>query len=446
MFESNKLKSIKKIKEAGVVGAGGAGFPAFIKLQKKVDIVIVNGAECEPLLWKDKYLLEYNTKEIVDGLKAVMNIVEAEKGIIALKRKSIEITDLVKSAVKNENNIEIFLLDDFYPSGDEHILVNEITSLLVPEGRIPLDIGILVNNVETILNIKNALEGISVTRKTIAVMGAVKNPKVINVPIGISVNEVIALAGGTTVSDFSVISGGPMTGEIIDNLDITVNKITSAIIVLPSDSFLIMKKAIPFERNLRLSLSVCIQCTECTVLCPRHLLGHSIKPHEIMRSVNYRKVEPVDIFTASFLCSECGVCEIYSCIMGISPKMVYSKIKKELSLQGIKNSHNNKVLLPDRFLKERRIPISRLVNRLRLSKYDITPDYNNVEIIASNVRINLHQHYGIPAKPVVRIGDLVDEGEIIGKVPDDKIGAYIHASIKGRITNINNEYIDVVRS
>jgi len=437
------LKQIRKIKEAGVVGAGGSGFPAHIKLERNADTVIVNGTECEPLLWKDKFILQYNTNDVIEGLKDVMDIVGAKKGIIALKRKYKDIVDLVNDAVKNEENIETFTLDDFYPSGDEHILVNEITGLVVPEGGIPLDIGILVNNVETILNIRNALKGNSVTRKTISVMGAVKYPKVINVPIGISINEVIALIGGTTVSDFSVIVGGPMMGEIIDNLDIPVNKLTSGIIILPADSFLVTKSKVSFERNLRLSASVCLQCIECTVLCPRNLLGHSIKPNEIMRSINYRKIEPTDIFTASFLCSECGICEIYGCIMGISPKMVYSRVKKELIAQGVENPHNNKKPLPNKFIKERRVPIDRLINRLRLPQYDVIPEYNDMEVIASDVKINLLQHYGVPAEPVVKVGDLVKEGEVIGKVPDDKIGAYVHTSIKGTVTNINSEYIEI---
>ena len=434
---------IEKIKEAGVVGAGGAGFPTHIKLGKKADIVIANGAECEPLLWKDKFLLNYKTFEVIEGLKAIINIVGAKKGIIALKEKHKDVVNSMRNAVSNETDFEIFLLDDFYPSGDEHILVNEITGMVVPEGGIPSDIGILVHNIETLYNIQNAIKENSVTKKTVSIMGEVKNPQVITVPIGISIRELIDFVGGATVQNFKVIINGPMMGNVVDDNDIPIDKMTSGLLILPSDSYIVNKKSISFERNIRLSKSVCLQCIECTILCPRNLLGHSIEPHKIMRSINYKKVEPINIFTSAFLCSECSVCEIYACVMGLSPKVFFNKLKKEFVVQGIKNPHHNDKPIPNMFKDERRIPFDRLINKLHLTKYNVIPEYDGISIYPSNVKINLTQHYGVPAEPIVHTGDKVKEGQIIGEIPDNKIGAKIHSSINGIVRKINSKYIEI---
>ena len=156
-MQKNRL--IKLVEEAGVVGAGGAGFPSHLKISSKVDTVIANGAECEPLLYTDQTAMIEQTRELVAGLEMVVNITGAQKGIIALKSVYQDCIKKLKAAIKGKNGIELFLLEDFYPCGDEHVLTFEVTGRLVPQRGIPLETGVLVHNVTTLINIYHASHG-----------------------------------------------------------------------------------------------------------------------------------------------------------------------------------------------------------------------------------------------------------------------------------------------
>ena len=202
------------VKGAGVVGAGGAGFPTHIKIDAKVDIVIANGAECEPLLRAHQLIMASESMKMVLGMKTVMLATGAKRGYIGLKRKYTDAITNLQTAIQaiGGNEIELFFLPDIYPAGDEHVLVHEVTGRIVPEGGIPLHVGIVVANVETLVNVANALEGKPVTDKYVTVGGAVRKPITVKVPIGMKVEELIALAGGALVTPYAVIDGGPMVG------------------------------------------------------------------------------------------------------------------------------------------------------------------------------------------------------------------------------------------
>ena len=147
------MSIVELVREAGVVGAGGAGFPTHAKIDTRADIVIANGAECEPLLRTDQYIMDHYAEELIAGLKLVVNQVAAQHGIIALKRKHRAVVEKLQSLVAQEPNIEVLLLDNVYPTGDEHVLVNLAIRKVVPEGGIPLQVGAVVSNVTTLLNV-----------------------------------------------------------------------------------------------------------------------------------------------------------------------------------------------------------------------------------------------------------------------------------------------------
>ncbi|MGB9791856.1 MAG: SLBB domain-containing protein, partial [Thermacetogeniaceae bacterium] len=193
---------VEKVRLAGVVGAGGAGFPTHIKYLSKAELLIVNGAECEPLLWVDKEILRLRATQVVNAVRSVIEAIGAKRGIITLKKKYENIADNLRKAIsKSQAPIEIILLDDFYPAGDEHVLVYEVTGEPLPPGAIPTKRGIIVNNVETVLNIGKALDGKPVTEKWVTVTGAVGNPSTFVVPLGTPIRTLIEAAGGPTVSD-----------------------------------------------------------------------------------------------------------------------------------------------------------------------------------------------------------------------------------------------------
>ncbi len=436
------MKISEIVKEKGVVGAGGGGFPTHIKIDVKVDTVIANGAECEPLLASDKYLMEKESDKIVKGLEYMIEACGAKRGIIALKEKYSKPFQSIAKAIGDRKDIEIFGLGDFYPAGDEFILVNEVTGRIVPEGGIPLKVGCVVDNVETIFNIYEAVkEDRPVTKRYLTCTGEVKNPSVVKAHIGVPIGDIISICGGATVDDFVVVIGGPLMGSIETDLESPVTKITTGIIVLPKDHEVIAKKKIPLEFMIKLSKSACCQCTYCTELCPRYLIGHDLKPHMIMRQINYGIDVPAETIRNAFLCSECRLCEVYACVMELSPSIMNRCIKERLLAEGYKPEFPEREMVKNEMKEYRRIPTSRIIDRLQLDKYSKGFVKRGVETDPDRVEILLRQHRGEPSQPVVKVGDRVHEGDLIAEISKNRLGAMVHASIEGSVTYVDGERI-----
>jgi cobalamin reductase len=218
-----KAEILNKIREAGVLGAGGGGFPAHKKLETKVDHIIANGVECEPLLYKDREVILKKTEKMLHGLEIVRDITGAKKVTIAIKKKNFDAAEIIKPLAK-ELGFEIFITKNVYPAGDEYILVYDITGRRIPPNGIPLMVGCLVNNVETLVNISKAAEGESVTEKFITITGAVKNAVTTKVPIGTSFKDCIEFAGGLTTYDPVALTGGVMMGGVETDFSKPVSK------------------------------------------------------------------------------------------------------------------------------------------------------------------------------------------------------------------------------
>ncbi|HON68999.1 MAG TPA: electron transport complex protein RnfC, partial [Phycisphaerae bacterium] len=182
--------SVEQIEACGVVGAGGAGFPTHVKLKAKADTIILNAAECEPLLHKDKEMLRAYPDEIIAGLQAAKELVGAEDAVIGIKGKYHDVIDLLKP--KLPAGMRIVELADAYPTGDEFILVYDVTKRIIPPGKIPLAVGCVVTNVETAYNIAR---GVPVTEKFLTVAGAVNHPATVKVPVGVTFAEANEVAG-----------------------------------------------------------------------------------------------------------------------------------------------------------------------------------------------------------------------------------------------------------
>jgi Na+-translocating ferredoxin:NAD+ oxidoreductase RnfC subunit len=426
----------------GIVGAGGAGFPTHVKVDVKVDTVIVNGAECEPLLASDKWIIETEGESIVGGLKYIMEACGAKKGIIALKEKYTEQLERMRNTIDGSKNIDLFLLGDFYPAGDEFILVYEVTGRVVPEGGLPIDVGCLVDNVETVLNIFwAAKENRPVTSRWLTCCGEVRRPSVVRAHIGTSIAEIVDICGGATVEDAALVIGGPLMGSVETDFETPVTKTTTGIIVLPRDHEIIRKKTVSLEYIIKLSKTVCCQCTYCTELCPRYLLGHNLKPHIIMRQINFGIDVPADVIQNAFLCSECGLCEIYGCVMALSPGIVNRVLKERLLQEGYRPVFPAREISAHEMKDYRKVPTSRIINRLQISKYSSSALRKGVTTDPDRVEIQLKQHIGEASKPSVAIGDIVDEGERIAEIPEGKLGAAIHASIGGKVVFIDDERV-----
>lgn len=437
---------IDLIKDAGIIGAGGAGFPTHVKLNAKVETVIVNGAECEPLLKVDQQLMDKKAGEILYALNKIVDETQGKVGIIALKGKYKNAINSLNSKIKDYPKLQLFTLENFYPAGDEQVLVYEVTKKIVPEGGIPLNVGVIVINVETLLNVYNAINGIPVTEKYLTVTGEVYNPVTVKVPIGISIEEAIQIAGGSIINDFCIIDGGPMMGKLVNDIKDPIKKNTKGLIVLKKDHKIIQSKVKSIESTIREARIACCQCSLCTEICPRHLLGHKIEPSKIMRIASYGKTCSTEITpTNTFLCSECALCE-QACIMGLQPWKLNKFFKGELSKNGIKNPNHRAPEKVDEFRAYRKFPVERLKQRLDIKKYDSESLLEEKEYDFSRVTILRGQHIGVKAEPIVKVGDKVKKGDLIGDISNEKLGANIHASIDGIIHEITDESIVIVKS
>lgn len=452
---------IEQIAQAGVVGAGGAGFPTHIKLSGQADTVLINAAECEPLLHKDKEIILHRTEQFVAGLAEAMQLVGANRGVVGIKGKYQHVIDALQP--KLARGMEIARLDDAYPSGDEFILVYEALGRVIPPGGIPLAVGAVVMNVETACNVAAALQANShsialssssgpVVEKFVSVAGAVANPCTIRVPIGTSLAQCVAAAGGTTIADPAYVVGGAMMGYVERDLSKSVTKTTGGVIVLPENHFVVQRKLWDWKKTVKVGRAACDQCSFCTELCPRNLLGHPIEPHRAMRSLGFNLSAQSDVPGTAFCC-ECNLCSYYSCPEGLDPKNVCAENKRRILAEQRKSGERweNPPFRPNRpnqHMKNRKTPTSRLIQKIGLAGYLNKGPLVDRLLEVHEVDIPLRQHIGAPCEPIVRKGEKVQLGQPIARRPvvDGKaaLGADIHASIAGTIVAVSEESVRIV--
>ena len=438
---------VEKVWKAGVVGAGGAGFPTWKKIDAKVKTVIVNGAECEPLLRNDQQLMAVQAQEIVRGLRLVMNSTGAKRGIIALKKKYTAAIASLQAEIKEYRELSLHLMESIYPAGDEFVIVYEVTGKVIPPGEIPLKLGILVSNVETFLNISRAERGEPVISRHLTVTGAVQRPVTLKLPIGTPLQAAVDLAGGPTVDDWVIVTGGPMMGEVVDNLNLPITKTTSAIIVLPTDHPVVTRKTRSLDFDLSKIQSVCCQCDYCTLVCPRALLGHNFKPHIVMRQIAMGLPIPDSPgITAANLCCNCDLCGAYSCPMNLPVGRLIKRLAGEIESLGWEPPPKLSGYSPPPRREYSLIPVSRLTSRLKLKEYDRAAPLFESNFHPKRVSIPLKQHIGQPSRPVVKKGQSISAGELIGDLDHGVMGARIHASISGIIHKVNNESVTIMAS
>lgn len=435
---------VDKVRAAGVVGAGGAGFPTHVKLQFEVKSVLANGASCEPLLSSDPYLMEHLPSLVLDGLLTVMDCTGADKGTICLKSKHENALAALEGKISGNGyagRINLFELEDFYPAGDEFILVNEVLGKIVPEGGIPLNVLAVVSNVESLLNVARAMDDKPVTDRYLTVCGEVNEPVICKLPIGTPANVAIDFAGGSSISDFGVVMGGPMMGKVLNTSTEPITKTTSGIVVLPPNHSVIRDKSRSLDQMRFIGKSACTQCSRCTDLCPRYLIGHALEPHRIMRHLAYNPGMTGDILEDALICSECGICEKFACPMMLSPREINAAVKQKLLSEGIKREEKRASYQVSPFKDTRKVPLKRLMERLEVTKYDIHPSFKADDHQVNKVSIPMLQHLGKPALPVVKVGDRVNKGDLIGEIPEGALGARVHASIDGLVESVGDSVV-----
>ncbi|MBR5051341.1 MAG: RnfABCDGE type electron transport complex subunit C, partial [Desulfovibrio sp.] len=283
------------VKNAGIVGMGGAGFPTSVKLTpgKPIEAVLLNGCECEPMLTADHKLLLGYADEVIYGLKAVMKAVEAPKGIIVIEDNKPDAVELLQARTADMENIEVVVARTKYPQGAEKMLIKRVLGRMVPSGGLPADVGAVVCNVSTVKAISDAIQlGMPLIERVVTVTGErIKNPGNYLVKVGTSVKEVIDYCGGLTGDDVTVKMGGPMMGMLLPDLDVGVIKGTNGIIAYDTDH----SQAV-----------ACIKCGRCVDVCPMEL--SPLYFAKFVDEENWQGLKDKNIMD----CMECRSCE-YIC-------------------------------------------------------------------------------------------------------------------------------------
>ena len=433
----NELR--QQMKDAGLVGDGGAGFPSYAKLAEGADTLLINGSECEPLLYTDYMLMKREMPMILAGVQSVVWSLSIPRALFCVKAHTAERLSLADGDTLG-NRITVKVLPDVYPIGDEISLIYQATGRVVRPGNLPITKGVIVYNVETMYNLGRMVKFFEpVTMKWLTVGGDIENPRVVRVPIGVPVTDLFERLGIEVDEDHVVIDGGPSMGKVINHNIAEVGKTTKALLVLPKNSRAVESKVLNERAALARAETACCQCTRCTDMCPRALLGYPLEPHKMVRTaMGVAKVMPEMVLSAT-LCCGCGICETLACSQGISPRAVINNYKALLAKNKMRYVANEDVEVKDE-RDYRMIPAGKWAQNLSVKRYDKLPLWGGEIRDFDRVELALGRYIGIPSTPSVRDGQIVHVGDIVAAASAG-LSVPQHASLHGRVTVTDKKII-----
>lgn len=437
----------KIVYDAGIVGAGGAGFPTHRKFSDKVKQIIVNAAECEPLMMVDHHILEHHLQALVDTLNILIDTMGADEAIIGIKGKNMHLLDEKIVASLNGGKVHIKEIPDIYPAGDEVVLTYETTGKIIPEGAIPVMVGVMVINVETVYNIHLAItKGEPVIQKYITIGGDVSEDITVKAPIGMKISELLTASGYNDFADKAIINGGPMMGNLVDIENDVVTKTTKGLLIFPKTHSIIQRKLRPMSMILKRASAACCNCTMCSDVCPRNLLGYHLNVHKTVRAASHAEVSNAENFLQSALCCGCGICTVIGCQQMLDPQRISMEVKGELGKQGLRRQNN---VAPEHVKPERAsrlVSSSVLIDRLGIRKYVKSKvERKYIDYSPKEVYIQLKQHVGAPAAATVKAGDKVKVGDVVARTPADSLGTTMHSSVNGRVKAVTDRFVIIER-
>lgn len=309
----------ERVALAGIVGQGGAAFPTSVKLtppkDKIIEVVILNGCECEPYLTRDYRFMIERPDDLISGLKLIMKALSVNRGVIGIEDNKPKAIELLSSKVKFEPGLKVIALKTKYPQGAEKMLIKAVMGREVPPGKLPMDVGAVIQNIGTAIAIHDAVvEGEVLITAALTVSGkGIKNPKNLIVPVGTSIQNVIDFCGGVTEDAVKVVVGGPMMGVAQFDLNVPVMKATSGILVLTKDEV---------AENPE---TPCLRCGQCVGVCPLSLMPTKLARYSQLK--RFADAEGAGIT----VCMECGTCA-YTCPANI-PLVQWIRLGKQKVLQ-----------------------------------------------------------------------------------------------------------------
>lgn len=308
-----KEEIVNAMKELGLIGLGGAGFPTFIKYGRTdgIHTIIINGVECEPFLTSDHLAMKRDAYALMDGVTFMMKAAECDKAIVAIKVHKPDLLEVLKAEASKYQGIEVVEVPDAYPMGWERTLVKQITKK--DYDRLPAEVGVIVNNASTAMALSNGIrKGEAITKRVVTVSGnGIKNPQNVEVCVGTPFSHVVEAMGGyVDAPEGHVLAGGPMMGKAIMNDQVVITIASNGMTVLVKEDI----PALP-----------CLKCGECTLSCPAHL--QPVKMMQAEKRADVEMLEKLDVMR----CVECGTCT-YVCPSKIEVTDFISKAKRRVNL------------------------------------------------------------------------------------------------------------------
>lgn len=433
----------KIVYDAGIVGAGGAGFPTHRKFSDKVEQIVVNAAECEPLMMVDHHLLECHLAEIVEALNVLCDAMNAKEVLIGIKGKNMHLLDKKVVASLEGTRVKIKEIPDVYPAGDEVMLTYETTGKIIPEGAIPVMVGVMVINVETVFNVYKALaKSVPVTEKYITIGGDVPKDITVVAPVGMKIKELLTSVGYGDLADKEVVNGGPMMGKLVNIETDVVTKTTKGLLIFPKTHSIIQRMKQPVNVSMKRASAACCNCTMCTDMCPRYLLGYNLEVHKTVRAASHGEVENTESFLQNALCCGCGVCSVIACQQGLFPSKLSMEVKGALGRNGLRRQNNAAPEKVRDVRASRLVSSNKLIDRLGIRKY-VKASVEKIDTVfePDTVYIELKQHVGKPATATVKPGDKVKCGDIVALTAYEDLGTVMHASINGTVKEITDRFV-----
>ena len=408
-------------------------------MDKNIHTIILNCAQYEPIVHIQELLLQKYTREIIRTFAKIGKTFNADNIIIAAGKKDTELIECLEDVVCDYPALSFKVYDGAYPAGDEYVLTYELTGQVISADSSPIEEGIAIFNVESVYNMyRNVNEGVQETHKWVSILGEVEKPVTLRVPVGVNIGDIVKEAGKITCENPVYILGGPMSGKI-GNKYSRIDKSTDAVIILPEDHQVVYNKKTNSSIEIKRASSSCCNCMRCTDLCPRNLLGHPVDPHAFIRAASYKDMGNVDTYLNTMFCSSCGLCEMYSCIQGISPRLLLTEYKNGLKENGI-TKHKASMKEVDSERKYRKISIKRLTSRLGLTRYDRVTLLKEYDMSGVSIRISLNDYELEPAVSLVKENDIVTKGQLIAEYKDGEHRP-IYSGIDGKVTEVAENYI-----
>ena len=430
------------LKDNGVVGAGGAGFPSYCKLAEGADTLLINAVECEPLLYTSYTLMQERIRDIIIGMRAVMEYANIPRGLLAVKdyrAKKLGYSDGQELAP----GVFIKYIPNVYPMGDEINLIYTATGRVVPPGPLPITRGVIVFNTETIYNIGLVVQfNQPVTKTYLTISGDTDKAYCVKVPVGMKISEVLKIMNVQVPDTHVVIDGGPSMGTVVNLATDVVKKPCSGLLILPKTIPAVANKLRTKEDNFRRASSVCCQCNRCTDMCPRHLLGYPLEPHKMVRSTLSAAMADPELIKTATMCCGCDICSTLACCQEISPMQIIKEYKGILAKNRMKYvADPNEQFTPSPDRESRMVSAGKWKEMLGVAKYDkFPPIYVEEKLKATEVYVPMSQHIGAPAVPIVAVGDLVEENQMIAKAAEG-LSVPHFAPITGRVTYVDAKTI-----